>query len=57
LADDADLLSNNIIDLHHLLYLTVQYCNKYKVKIVPDKTKLLVFFKNEDAELESYWAM
>ena len=54
LADDAVLLSNNIIDLHHLLFLTVQYCNKYRVQLVPDKTKLLVFSKNEDAELVKY---
>ena len=54
LADDAVLLSNNIFNLHHLLFLTVQYCNKYKVQLVPDKTKLVVFSKNEDAELVKY---
>ena len=54
LADDAVLLSNDIINLHHLLHLTVQYCNKYKVQLVPDKTKLVVFYKNEDAELVKY---
>ena len=54
LADDAVLLSNDIINLHHLLHLTVQYCNKYKVQLVPDKTKLVVFSKDEDAELVKY---
>ena len=49
LADDAVLLSNDIINLHHLLHLTVQYCNKYKVQLVPDKTKLVVFSRDEDA--------
>ena len=43
LADDVVLVSNNIILLQHLLHLTIQYCNKYKVELVPEKTKLLVF--------------
>ena len=54
LADDAVLLSNDIRSLKHLLFLTTQYCGKYKVELVPDKTKLLVFAKNEDAELVLY---
>ena len=54
LADDAVLLSNDIINLHLLLHLTIQYCNKYKVQLVPDKTKLVVFSKDEDAALVKY---
>ena len=43
LADDAALVSNDIHDLKNLLHLTVQYCKKYDVKLVPDKTILLAF--------------
>ena len=43
LADDTALVSNNIIKLKLLLYLTMQYCSKYCVDLVPDKTKLLAF--------------
>ena len=54
LADDAVLLSNDVRNLKHLLFLTIQYCSKYRVELVPDKTKLLVFAKNEDIELVLY---
>ena len=54
LADDASLLSNNIHNLRHLLFLTSQYCKKYQVELVPDKTKLLVFAKNSDVEKVVY---
>ena len=54
LADDAVLLSNNIHHLDHLLFLTKQYCSKYQVQLVHDKTKLLVFAKNKDPELVLY---
>ena len=43
LADDAVLLSNNIYDLRNLLHLTVHYCNKYQVKLVPEKSHFLAF--------------
>ena len=53
LADDTVLTSNSIINLYLLLHLTTQYCKKYRVELVPDKTKLLVFSKNaESAEVE-----
>ena len=54
LADDASLLSNNIHDLKNLLYLTTLYCQKYKVDLVPDKTKLVVFCRNEEDFLVRY---
>ena len=54
LADDAVLLSNNIFNLKHLLFLTTQYCHKYKVKLVPEKTKLMVFSKDNDVTLVQY---
>ena len=36
-------MSNNLDSLHLLLTLTEQYCNKYRVTLVPSKTKLLGF--------------
>ena len=54
LADDGVLLSNSIYNLQNLLFLTKQYCRKYKVELVPDKTKLLVFCNNEHDELVKY---
>ena len=42
-ADDVILSSNNITDLHLLATLTERYCQKYRVKLVPSKTKLLVY--------------
>ena len=44
LADDVGLISNTVLGLRALLQLSEEYCYKYHVKQVPDKTKLLVFF-------------
>ena len=50
LADDAVLLSSSITNLKNLLRLTVNYCKKYDVDLVPEKTKLLDFYpKRKDA--------
>ena len=54
LADDAALVSDNIIFLKHLLYLTTQYCNKYGVELVVDKTKLLAFSSQENIPWVKY---
>ena len=40
-ADDVMLMSNDLNDLHLLVRLTEQYCQKYRVKLEPKKTKLL----------------
>ena len=40
-ADDVLLCSNNIDSLRLLATLTESYCQKYNVKLVPSKTKLL----------------
>ena len=42
-ADDPVQLSNDIFDLQCQLLLTEKYCDKYKVTLVPSKTKLFVF--------------
>ena len=47
MADDAVLMSDGIIDLNNLLYLTERYCEKYDVQLVPDKIRLVAFTKDE----------
>ena len=42
-ADDNALQANSIHDLHNLLILTLDYCERYNVTLVPEKTKLLAF--------------
>ena len=42
-ADDVALISSDLNSLKALLYLTKLYCDKYMVKLVGTKTKLLVF--------------
>ena len=42
-ADDVFLVSNDIDSLHLLVKLTEIYCAKYRVKLVPSKTKLLAY--------------
>ena len=42
-ADDSALLANDIFNLQNLLHLTLEYCQRYNVTLVPEKTKLLAF--------------
>ena len=42
-ADDSGLMANTIHNLQNLLLLTLEYCQKYSVTLVPGKTKLLAF--------------
>ena len=42
-ADDSGLMANTIFNLQNLLLLTLEYCKKYSVTLVPAKTKLLAF--------------
>ena len=53
-ADDVILASNSIDDLQMLARLTEYYCSKYRVKLVPSKTKLLPVFKEEHQLLVDY---
>ena len=46
-ADDVGLLSTSMNNLKALLHLTKLYCDKYQVKLVSSKTKLLVFTTKE----------
>ena len=43
-ADDVILMSNDIYSLQLLVKLTEDYCQKYRVKLEPKKTKLLGYY-------------
>ena len=53
-ADDVILASNSIDDLSLLARLTESYCARYRVKLVPSKTKLLPLYKKEHKILVEY---
>ena len=42
-ADDTCLLSSSISHLQNLINLTMEYCRKFHVELVPEKTKLIAF--------------
>ena len=54
-ADDTALLSNSIHNIQNLVLLTLEYCQKYHVTLVPEKTKLLVF-SPDDCEFLALYA-
>ena len=43
-ADDSCLLSSSVHSLGNLVNLTLDFCRKYHVELVPEKTKLIAFF-------------
>ena len=51
-ADDIALISSSLRNLQNLLHLSKIYCEKYQVKLVGSKTKLLVF-NSKDTALKS----
>ena len=54
-ADDVVLTSNNPYSLFNLLYLTKEYCSKYMVELVQDKTKLQVFLPSSLTPFANYF--
>ena len=56
-ADDTCLVSDCIFNLQHLLNLTVEYCSKYHVELVPEKTKLLCFTPTGLESTTYYWKL
>ena len=54
-ADDTCLISDCIFKLQNLLQLTVDYCSKYHVELVPEKTKLLCFSPTGLEASTLYW--
>ena len=50
-ADDVFHAANTIDDLRLLATITEKYCKKYRVTLVPSKTKLLVY-SNDDHKLQ-----
>ena len=55
LADDVVLVTRDFNKLENLLYLTLSYCAKYNVDLVPDKTKLQVFIPKTASVLQNYF--
>ena len=49
-ADDSALSSNSITNLHNILHIVMNYCDKYSVKISHEKTRLLVYGYHEPNE-------
>ena len=47
-ADDVGLLSNNLFKLFNILYLVLNYCQRYLVDLCADKTKLLMMTSRTD---------
>ena len=54
-ADDVVHVANSIDDLNLLVKITEDYCKKYRVTLVPSKTKLLAY-ANTEHEYEVYLA-
>ena len=52
LADDTVLAANKLSNLYNILYLAMDYCNKYSVSICSSKTKLLKISKVDDRNIE-----
>ena len=50
-ADDVGLVSNNIFNLFNILYLVLNYCQKFHVDLCADKTKLLLLTSNADQKI------
>ena len=42
-ADDIVCVTDCLVKLSGLVYLSKQYCDSYNVELVPEKTKLLMF--------------
>ena len=57
LADDTCLLSSCIFNLQNLVVLTEEYCKKYVVELVPEKTKLLCFSPAGQDIAAYYWQL
>ena len=53
-ADDVVLIANDLDSLDLLVKGTERYCNKYRVKLVPCKTKLLAFCKQSQLAAVDY---
>ena len=53
-ADDAALLSNDPQSLRYLHQLTTDYCSRYCVDLVPEKTKLQLFLPKSHLPFEKH---
>ena len=56
-ADDTCLISDCLHKLQLLLQLAVEYCTKYHVELVPEKTKLLCYTPTGLSSTTLYWKL
>ena len=56
-ADDVVLVSDDIYFLHHLLQLSLSYCDKFHVSLAAEKTKLVVFSTKNHQHLVNHQKM
>ena len=56
-ADDTILISDDIYRLSALVTLIEDYCHKYKVELVPSKTKLLCISSKVNQEIVDYFKL
>ena len=54
LADDTILASDDIFNIQNLMTLIDDYCHRYKVNLVPNKTKLLPIGTKYDTNYIDY---
>ena len=53
-ADDIGLLSNSIFNLFNILYLALNYCQKFNIELCAEKTKLLMLKKKNDQSFVAF---
>ena len=53
-ADDTALQANSIFDLQALLLLTIEYCKRFNVTLVPEKIKLLAYCSPNQQQYVDY---
>ena len=53
-ADDVALISSDIHNLFNILQLTLKYCQKFCVKLCPEKTKMLVLTSKHQQKIIPY---
>ena len=53
-ADDIGLLSNDIFNLFNILYLALNYCQRFNIELCADKTKLLMLKRNNDQSFVAF---
>lgn len=48
-VDDSCLISTSIHSLLNLVNLTLEFCKRYHIELVPEKTKLMAFYPSSQS--------